>query len=141
MGKFSTRGQGHLRSVAEINLASMSDMTFLLLVVFLVTVPVMEYQTNVTPPEMNTGERVRDDNEPLVVNLDHEGRISFRREVVPIEGLAQKLAEARTRRPGAMAIIRADGEQPYKRIIDLMRAIRRAGILDIKLATQPEPSH
>lgn len=138
MGKFSTRGQGHLRTVTEINIASLIDLTFLLLIVFIVTVPVIEYQTNVTPPEMNTAERIRDEDQPVIVNLDHEGRISFHREVVPIEILAQKLAEVKAQRPGVMAIIRADGEQPYKRIIDLMRAIRRAGILDIKLATQPE---
>ena len=61
MGKFSTRGQGHLKPVTEINLASLIDLTFLLLIVFIVTVPVLEFQTDVTPPEMNTAERIRDD--------------------------------------------------------------------------------
>jgi biopolymer transport protein ExbD len=138
MGKFSTRGQGHLRTVTEINIASLIDLTFLLLIVFIVTVPVIEYQTDVTPPEMNTAERIRDDEEPLIVNLDREGRISFKREVVAIEVLAQRLAEFRAQRPDATAVIRADGEQPYRRIVDIMRTIRRAGILEIKLATQPE---
>jgi biopolymer transport protein ExbD len=138
MGKFSTRGKGHLRTVTEINIASLIDLTFLLLIVFVVTVPVIEYQTDVTPPQMNTSERIRDDQDPLIVHLDRDGRISLKREVMPLEVLAQKLAEFRAQRPDVTAIIRADGEQPYKRIIEIMRTIRRAGILEIKLATQPE---
>lgn len=138
MGKFSSRGQGHLKPVTEINLASLIDLTFLLLIVFIVTAPVLEFQTDVTPPEMNTAERIRDDQDPLIINLDREGRIFFKREVMPLEVLAAKLAEIRIQRPTVAAIIRADGEQPYKHIIEIMRTIRRAGIKEIKLATQPE---
>ena len=138
MGKFSTRGQGHLKPVTEINLASLIDLTFLLLIVFIVTAPVLEFQTDVTPPEMNTAERIRDDQDPLIINLDRDGRIFYRREVMPLEVLAAKLAEVRLKRPEVAAIIRADGEQPYKRIIEIMRTVRRAGIKEIKLATQPE---
>ena len=138
MGKFSTRGQGYLKPITEINLASLIDLTFLLLIVFIVTVPVLEFQTDVTPPEMNTAERIRDDQEPLIINLDREGRIFFKREVMPLEVLAAKLAEVRAKRPDVAAIIRADGEQPYKRIVEIMRTVRRAGIKGIKLATQPE---
>ena len=138
MGKFSTRGQGHLKPVTEINLASLIDLTFLLLIVFIVTAPVLEFQTDVTPPEMNTAERIRDDQDPLIINLDSEGRIFFKREVMPLEVLATRLLEARTQRPTVAAVIRADGEQPYKHIIEIMRTVRRAGIKEIKLATQPE---
>ena len=138
MGKFSTRGSGHLRTVSEINVSSMSDLTFLLLIVFVVTVPVLEYQTDVTPPEMNTAERIQDDRKPLIIDLDRQGRIFLQREVMPMEILASRLAEERRQRPEVAAIIRADGERPYRQIVDIMRTIRRAGILEIKLATQPE---
>lgn len=138
MGKFSTRGQGHLKPVTEINLASLIDLTFLLLIVFIVTVPVLEFQTDVTPPEMNTAERIKDDQDPLVINLDREGRIFFKREVMSLEVLATRLAEVRAKRPEVAAIIRADGEQPYKHIVEIMRTVRHAGIKGIKLATQPE---
>jgi len=138
MGKFSKRGKGHLRTVSEINVSSMSDLTFLLLIVFIVSVPVLEFQTDVTPPEMNTAERIEDDRKPLIIDLDREGRIFLQREVMPLEILASRLAEERRQRPQVAAIIRADGERPYRQIIDIMRTIRRAGILEIKLATQPE---
>ena len=128
MGKFSTRGQGHLKPVTEINLASLIDLTFLLLIVFIVTVPVLEFQTDVTPPEMNTAERIRDDQDPLIINLDREGRIFFKREVMSLEVLAGRLAEVRAKRPEVAAIIRADGEQPYKHIVEIMRTVRHAGI-------------
>ncbi|NLF19380.1 MAG: biopolymer transporter ExbD [Lentisphaerae bacterium] len=116
----------------------MSDLTFLLLIVFVVTVPVLEYQTDVTPPEMNTAERIQDDRKPLIIDLDRQGRIFLQREVMPMEILASRLAEERRQRPEVAAIIRADGERPYRQIVDIMRTIRRAGILEIKLATQPE---
>ena len=55
-----------------------------------------------------------------------------------IEVLVTRLAEIRLQRPEVAAVIRADGEQPYKHIVDIMRAVRHAGIKGIKLATQPE---
>lgn len=140
MGKFSTNGQGHLRTVTEINIASMSDLTFLLLIVFIVTVPVLEFQTDVTPPEMTTAERVRDDQKPLIIDLDKQGRIFLHREVMSLEVLAGKLAEACSKRPDVAAIIRADGDRPYRQVVEIMKTARRAGIHQIKLATQPEKS-
>lgn len=138
MGKFSKRGKGHLRTVSEINVSSMSDLTFLLLIVFIVSVPVLEFQTDVTPPEMNTAERIEDDRKPLIIDLDRQGRIFLQREVMPMEILASRLAEEHRQRPEIAAIIRADGDRPYRQIIDIMRTVRKAGILEIKLATQPE---
>ncbi len=140
MGKFSTRGKGHLRTVTEINIASLIDLTFLLLIVFVVTVPVIEYQTDVIPPELTTSKRIRDEDDPLIINLDRDGRIRFQSEIMPLEILAERLARAHAQRPQAMAVVRADGDQPYKRIVEIMRVVRRAGFPDIKLATQPESS-
>ena len=57
---------------------------------------------------------------------------------MPLEVLAEKLLEARSKRPEVAAIIRADGGRPYREVIEIMRTIRRAGIHEIKLATQPE---
>ena len=43
-------------SIDEINVTPLLDLTFLLLIAFMITMPLMEYGTQVTPPEMNSAE-------------------------------------------------------------------------------------
>ena len=51
------------------------DLTFLLLIVFMITVPLLEYGVNVSPPELNATPLPEEDN--IYVNLNSYGQIVF----------------------------------------------------------------
>ena len=69
------RQRSQLRLIDDINMTPLIDLTFLLLITFMITVPLMEYGVNVTPPEMNA-EKLPDENFK-VINLDKNGIIQF----------------------------------------------------------------
>lgn len=137
MGRFADGGHGQLRTVNEINVTPLMDLTFLLLIVFMITAPVLEYETDVSPPEMTTDSRIEDEPEPVMVSLTRQGDIIYQKQVVSLDALAQKLAFLRETRPDVGVVVRADGERAYKDVVDIMRTVRKAG-LGVKLATQPE---
>ena len=112
------------------------DLTFLLLIVFMITAPMLEYEVDVSPPQMQA-EQIDEENS-LMVNLNAEGKILFQKEVLSLKDLTQRLGFIHDARPDTAALIRADGDRPYREVIDIMKAVRAANIIDVSLVTQPE---
>ena len=50
-----------MAAIDQINVTPLLDLTFLLLIAFMITMPMMEYGTSVTPPEMN-GDALPEEN-------------------------------------------------------------------------------
>ena len=125
-------------SIDEINVTPLLDLTFLLLIAFMITMPLMEYGTQVTPPEMNSSELP--DNNFKSVSLTGKGTILFDNEPVTPEELFNKLKELKQNNPKLQLLLRADGSCSYKDVISLMAKIRNGGFTDITLVTQGESS-
>ena len=125
-------------SIDEINVTPLLDLTFLLLIAFMITMPLMEYGTQVTPPEMNSAELP--DNNFKSVSLTGKGTILIDNEPVTPEELFNKLKELKQNNPKLQLLLRADGSCSYKDVISLMAKIRNGGFTDITLVTQGESS-
>jgi len=125
-----------LQTVSEINVTPLMDLTFLLLIVFMITAPVLEYEIDVSPPKM-TSEPI-DEKESLMINLNADGKIIFEKNMIGLEQLTQRLAYFRGARPDVTVLVRADGDRRYREVIDVMRAVRAANIENVSLVTQPE---
>ena len=125
-------------SIDEINVTPLLDLTFLLLIAFIITMPLMEYGTQVTPPEMNSAELP--DNNFKSISLTGKGTILFDNDPVTPEELLNKLKSLKQANPKLQLLLRADGSCSYKDVIGLMARIRNGGFTDITLVTQGESS-
>ena len=127
--------RSQLSAIGEINMTPLIDLTFLLLIIFMITTPLMENGLDVSPPEMNA--------DPLkektkVVNLNNRGEIVFERSTITAEELLAILAPLVSADPKITIMVRADGSRPYSEVMNLMRAVKNAGVHNISLVTQPE---
>ena len=75
----------------EINMTPLLDLTFLLLIAFMITMPLMEYGTNIKAPKMNSNKLP--ENNFKSVTITAKGTITFDNEAVTKEQLAEKLAD------------------------------------------------
>ena len=123
-------------SIDEINVTPLLDLTFLLLIAFMITMPLMEYGTQVTPPEMNSSELP--DNNFKSVSLTGKGTILVDNEPVTEQELINKLKALKNANLKLQLLLRADGACSYKDVIALMAKIRNGGFTDITLVTQGE---
>ena len=114
------------------------DLTFLLLIAFMITMPLMEYGTQVSPPEMNSAELP--DNNFKSVSLTDKGTILVDNEPVTTADLIEKLKSLKKSNPKLQLLLRADGKCAYKDVIALMAKIRNGGFTDVTLVTQGESS-
>lgn len=130
------RSRSQMVAIDQINVTPLLDLTFLLLIVFMITMPLMEYGTSVNPPEMN-GSELPDDNFKTV-NLTKKGTILYDNDPVTREELLKLLNELKATAPKTALLLRADGEQQYREVIDLMTTIRRAGFENVTLVTRAE---
>jgi len=123
----------------SIDLTSLMDLTFMLLIVFVITVPVIEYATDVTPPELNSQKQVEKIEDPVVIALNDAGVLSIDSLSVAMHELEEHLIRLRQQRgAGVNILIRADGSRPYEDVVAIMRAAQRAGLTSVSLMTQAE---
>lgn len=125
-----------LQTVSEINVTPLMDLTFLLLIVFMITAPVLEYEIDVSPPKMTT--EPINERESLMVSLNAAGKIIFQKDAIGLDELTRRLVSCRSSRPDVTILVRADGDRRYREVVDVMKAVRAANIDNVSLVTQPE---
>lgn len=130
------RDRSRAGSIDEINMTPLLDLTFLLLIAFMITMPLMEYGTSIKAPEMNS-EKLPDENFKTVT-ISKTGTLTLDKEVLSQEELIAKLQQIKTEQPKLSLLLKADGERSYKDVIELMALIRKSGFKDVTLVTQME---
>ena len=134
------RRRKHRRSAMaamdEINITPLLDLTFILLIVFMISMPLMEYGTKINPPEMNSDELPVDTVKSI--SITEKGTIMFGRDAVTKEELVERLKALKASDPKTDLLLRADGSRKYDDVISLMALIRSTGFTDVILVTQAE---
>ena len=119
--------------LTNIDVTPLVDLTFILLIVFMVTAPAME--SRVQLPTMNADEK-QTKLETVVISLDDKGNIYIDRDIVTQSDLANVLKGMNV--DGKSFSIRGDESRAYGEVINLMRIVRGAGIENVDLITLNE---
>ena len=131
------RNRTPMAAMDQINVTPLLDLTFLLLIAFMITMPLMEYGTNAAQlPEMNS-EKLPEENF-ISVSLTKNNTIMLDKEAVSKEELKKKLLEMSERKPKPQLLLRGDGSRSYKDVIELLALVRSSGFNDATLVTQAE---
>ena len=130
------RNRTPMAAIDQINVTPLLDLTFLLLIAFMITMPLMEYGTNVKPPAMNS-DTLPDEN---VINLilTKSGTFMIGQEAVDRDELIRRLEILNSQNPKPQLLIRGDGSRSYNEIMELLSIARNAGFSDATLVTQAE---
>jgi len=128
--------RSQLDAIDEINMTPLIDLTFLLLIIFMITTPLLENSVDVSPPEMNASELP--DKNSCSINLDRNGQILFNTVPVTKDELLLRLEALREQQPKTAILIRGDGERRYSEVIALMKIVKDAGLTNISLVTMSE---
>ena len=128
--------RSQLEMVNQINMTPMVDLVLVLLIIFMITAPLIEYSVDVSPPKM-TADKLPDDN-TKVVSLSKKGIIMFNKENVSPKALTEKLDMMRKLNPKLTVLIRADGSRQYNEVMEIMKSVRGAGILTVSPVTEQD---
>src|SRR2546430_13522167 len=130
------RGHGELPLNADINVTSLVDVAFVLLIIFMITAPIMQGGVDVRLPRAEA--RPLEPKSGLVVTLDREGRIYMDQAPLSYDDFRATFpAFVRTKRPTGV-YLRADGRVPYADVVQVLAVIRASGVNDVGLVAEPE---
>ncbi|KPU52989.1 biopolymer transport ExbD/TolR family protein [Pseudomonas fluorescens] len=127
------------RENVDINLVSLIDVVFVLLLFFVVTTTfTRETQLRVDLPEAVSGTPTEDQNKPLDIAISADGVFSVNNQILPKSDLAslmdalQKEANGDTNRPLSIS---ADGKTQHQSVITAMDAAGKLGFSHLRMTT------
>lgn len=121
----------------DMNLTSMSDLTFLLLITFIITFPMIEQGIQVKLPSGKSA-TLDPQKETSVVTVDRDGRVFLGEEMLAVEDLEPALAARLAANPDLRLVIRGDEGVHYGRVVEVGRIARKVGIERMAFATSGE---
>ena len=121
----------------EINMTPLVDIMLVLLVIFIITIPVMQHAVNIDLPrasnQVNTAKP-----ETIRMDVDASGAYFWNDAPIQESDLAAKLTVAAGAEPQAELHIRGDRAVRYERVARVMAAAQRAGVKKIGFITEPD---
>lgn len=121
---------------ADINVTSLVDVAFVLLIIFMITAPIMQGGVDVRLPRADV--RPIEPKSGLVVTVDRTGQIFLDQSGLSYEDFRATFpAFVRSRHPTGV-YLRADGRVAYATVVQVLAVIRGAGINDVGLVAEPE---
>ena len=123
--------------IAEINTTPLVDVMLVLLIIFLITIPVVNSSIVVSLPRQDIQPReTRPEN--VIVSVDAEGAIYwFETRLTDPAQLAQRLALEAVKQPQPEVHIRGDARAEYDSIGRIVFAAQQMGIERIGFITEP----
>lgn len=134
MGPLNGNGRNNL--VADINVTPLVDVMLVLLIIFMVTAPMMTQGLDVDLPE-TTAKSLRQEENPIVVTIDREGKISLDKFTVSQKVLLQELGKYGKDVKEKPIYLKADKTVAYGLVVSVMADIKKAGFDKLGMITQP----
>lgn len=122
------------RIIGEINLTPLMDLTFILLITFIITFPLLESGMPVSLPKAQ-GAPI-EDKDTVTITVSGEGNWFFDKREVSREQFITEIKYLRESRPEAVVLLRGDETLPYGDLIEVMQVLKENGIQKISLVTQ-----
>lgn len=131
-----TRGNGKKRLVSDINVTPLVDVMLVLLIIFMVTAPMMTQGLDIDLPETTT-KSLRQEQNPQIVAIDKDGKISLNGTEVPRAMIFEQLDKMSQDLKDQPIYLKADRNVAYGVVVTLMADIKSAGFNKLGMITKP----
>jgi biopolymer transport protein TolR len=130
------RRKSAYRGLASINITSLVDVTLCLLIIFMLTAPYIQGGVEVNLPAAET--RTQLVREGPVISITENRQLFFQEDAISLDELVDRLSPYLPDRETIPVYLRADEENPYGFVLQVMAAIERAGFVNLSLVADPE---
>ncbi|HJU71978.1 MAG TPA: biopolymer transporter ExbD [Paucimonas sp.] len=122
----------------EINTTPLVDVMLVLLIIFIITIPVINHSVNIDLPRASSQPDLA---KPENINLaiDAQGRMFWDAEAVNPGQLRQRIAIAAAKNPQPELHLRAERTTQYEKVAQVMAAAQSGGLGKIGFITEPQP--
>jgi biopolymer transport protein ExbD len=119
----------------EINMTPLVDVMLVLLIIFIITIPVVQHAVKVELPRTpSSQDKTLPENLQLAV--DSQGQFFLGQQPVAADALEDALREQAAKDPQPQLYIRGDKKVAYEHVAQAMTAAQRAGLTKIGFVTE-----
>ena len=125
-----------LKQISEINMTPLMDLTFILLITFIITFPLIEQGISINLPKGKASDMQDQVSRTISLNIRNELYLDD----IPIsqEELVAAMTDVGASEPNTTVYVRADRKLPYGDVVEIMRILHDADITRMALVTAAE---
>jgi biopolymer transport protein ExbD len=121
----------------EINTTPLVDVMLVLLIIFIITIPVMNHSVHIDLPQaVNEPNQAKPDH--INLSIDAQGKIYWNADAIDMGQLSQRIAQAATAKPQPELHLRAERTTQYETVAQVMAAAQAGGLSKIGFITDPQ---
>ena len=124
------------RLINELNMTSIMDLTFLLLLTFMITFPNIEQGIPVRLPKGETS-AIDDQQDKVSLTLNDKAELFLDGVAIRTEELGPLLKAKMENQPDLAVLVRADETIAYGKVVAILRLMHDAAITRVALVTDP----
>ena len=125
-----------LKTISEINLTPLMDLTFILLITFIITFPLIEQGIPMNLPRAEAEALAED--AARTISVDGEGNVYLDDVAITMEELVRDMDVLGSVDPNAVVLVRADEDLAYGRVVEVLKVLTDANIARMALVTAQE---
>lgn len=126
--------------MSEINVTPLVDVMLVLLVIFMVTAPMMTTGLDVNLPQAKGG-AIDESKAPIIVSISGHSDIFINDRRTTIEKLGGAIADEQKKQGTPQVLLKADRSVPYGIVVQVMGALKAAGVEKLGMVTEAPPAH
>lgn len=119
--------RGDLPLSADINVTSLVDVAFTLLVIFIITAPALQGGIEVEIPEADV-DPIRTAENSLIVTVESDGRVNLEQTPMSVEEFRAAFPQLMQAVPREIVYLRGDRRAPYEAVAQVISVIARTGV-------------
>jgi|TARA_Y100000389_G_scaffold204929_1_gene260937 biopolymer transport protein TolR len=123
------------RTISDINITPFVDVLLVLLIIFMVTSPIITGGLNVNLPNgVNQKDKITQDD--IIVSIQKDSKIYLNDKQINISSLARDLKKSSKNDLSYKIHIKADKENDYGKVMEIVKIINLAGFSHVILVTK-----
>jgi biopolymer transport protein TolR len=130
-------GTDELEDMAEINVTPLVDVMLVLLIIFMVTAPMLTQGLTVALPSAEGKSFELASNNPSKIQVTAAGAVYLDGVAAGSTNLETTLGPMLRARRVKRALLEADKDVPYGRVVAVLDVMNRAGVEQLGMVTQP----
>jgi biopolymer transport protein TolR len=123
---------------SDINVTPMVDVMLVLLIIFMVVTPMLQKGVSVDMAPVNSPSQMpdADKEDALLVSITRDGTVYFGTDKITTDNLTTKVKDRLANKPDKRVYVKADMRTRFGGVVQVVDAVRAAGVDDLGLLTE-----